>query len=308
MSVRAQSGRWTVEFQSRGVRVHRRCPRGTTKAEAQALEDKLRREIFATRDLGLEPTIDLAAAIAAWLTERVAGMKSEDETRRHAFALADVIEGRTLRGIVDVADEYRKTPSLAPATIDNRLNVLKAVAKFAWRKGWITENLSGRIPLIHPDNARHEYRTSAEVRRIIAKVPTPAGKAFIALAAYSGLRQSELMRLRRDDIRGSVVYVRTSKTAEPRAVPVAAPGRPYLKAIPFTRSKWSLEWEWRKARDAAGFEGMRYHDLRHTFASLLVNAGVDLHTIGELLGNKTIPQRYAHLRLTTLRKAVAKVR
>jgi integrase len=235
-------------------------------------------------------------------------MKSEDETRRHAFALADVIEGRTLREIVSVADEYRMTPGLAPATIDNRLTILKAVAKFAWRKEWIRDNLSPRIPLINPDNARDEYRSHAEVRRIIAKAPTPAGKAFIALAAYSGLRQSELMRLRREDIRGSVAYVRVSKTAEPRAVPVAQPGRPYLKAIPFTRSKWSLEWEWRKARDAAGFAGMRYHDLRHTFASFLINEGVDLYTVGQLLGNKTIPQRYAHLRLTTLRRAVGKIR
>jgi len=83
-----RDGRHTVEFQLRGIRVHRRCPRGTTKAEAEALETKLRHDIFAARDLGIKPDVSLPAAIQLWLEERVAGSKSELSRRRHALALA----------------------------------------------------------------------------------------------------------------------------------------------------------------------------------------------------------------------------
>ena len=51
------------------------------------------------------------------------------------------------------------------------------------------------------------------------------------------------------------------------------------------------------AVERAGLENFRWHDLRHTFASRLVMAGVDLMTVKELMGHKTIAmtQRYAHL-------------
>ena len=57
---------------------------------------------------------------------------------------------------------------------------------------------------------------------------------------------------------------------------------------------------------AAQIEGVRIHDLRHTFASLLVSGGASLEMIGRLLGHTqmTTTQRYAHLMDTPLREGV----
>jgi integrase len=310
LSVRTVAGRHVVEFQLRGIRIHRRCPRGVTKAEAEALEAKLRHEIFATRDLGIEPDLPLAGAIHTWLVERVKGSKSERSRELHAIALARYVIGKSLREIAAVGDDYRKVKGLKPATINRRLAVLKAVAKFAWRKGWTRENLSARIWLLPENNARHEYLEPAQVRSLIEHAPTHAGKAWIALAAYTGLRRGELHALRKDHVRRGVIYLGTSKNGEPRLVPVAKPALLYLTEIPFTRTMDSLGWEYRQARKAAGLEHVRFHDLRHTLASWLANSGSDLHLIGRILGHQATAttKRYSHLYVKTLARAVGRLK
>ena len=68
-----------------------------------------------------------------------------------------------------------------------------------------------------------------------------------------------------------------------------------------------LDDEWDAARDATGLRHVRFHDLRHTYASWLVQAGVPLHTVGTLLGHSSpaMTARYAHLAPDTLAAAVA---
>jgi integrase len=64
------------------------------------------------------------------------------------------------------------------------------------------------------------------------------------------------------------------------------------------------------ARKKAGMPHLRFHDLRHTCASWLINAGVDLYTVGKILGHSG-PQttaRYAHLADATLKKAMARLK
>ena len=62
--------------------------------------------------------------------------------------------------------------------------------------------------------------------------------------------------------------------------------------------------------EAAGMPHVRFHDLRHTTASWLINSGVDIYTVGKILGNSG-PQttaRYAHLSTATLEQAMRKLR
>ena len=80
-----------------------------------------------------------------------------------------------------------------------------------------------------------------------------------------------------------------------------AVGRPIGKVTVYDAFK--------KACRAAEIEDFRFHDLRHTFASHLVMAGVDLVTVKELLGHKTIDMtnRYTHLAQEHKAQAVAKL-
>jgi integrase len=104
--------------------------------------------------------------------------------------------------------------------------------------------------------------------------------------------------------------VPSSKTGKPRVVPVPGPARPFLRALPLGLSYWQLHKQFSAARRKAGLPHVRFHDLRHTCASWLINAGVDLYTVGRILGHSTplTTSRYAHLSHASLKRAMAKLR
>jgi integrase len=129
------------------------------------------------------------------------------------------------------------------------------------------------------------------------------------LAAYTGLRASELLRLSATPSRCVSVRVEAGKTGHPRTVPIVGLLRPHLAALPLGLSYWQLHKAFCAAREKAGMPHVRFHDLRHTTASLLINAGVDLYTVGAILGHRSTQTtaRYAHLADKTLRAAMRKI-
>lgn len=211
-----------------------------------------------------------------------------------------------------MADAIRGDTSVSPATRNRRLCILKAVAKFAWKKGWVAENLSSRIQLLPENNARHVYLSQAQVDDLIAAVEGDEAKAFVAIAAYTGMRQGEIMALTQLDITESGLVVRDSKIGLPRVVPYLG-DRKHLLQIPFRSPKRTVRSHKRylyaafeDARKAIGMPGLHYHDLRHTTASMLINSGADLYTVGSVLGHKSTQttKRYAHLDVEVMRAAL----
>jgi site-specific recombinase XerD len=66
---------------------------------------------------------------------------------------------------------------------------------------------------------------------------------------------------------------------------------------------------WKKARAAAGYPETKFHDLRHGAASEMINAGIDLLTVGRVLGHKSVvsTKRYSHLVTDKLAAAVGRI-
>lgn len=333
MAVRYDEGRkrWQVEFEQAGVRVFRRLPKGATRAQGEALETKLRREIFDRETLEKKPTLTLQDAINQWLNEdhrRQNRKKMASEARQwegHA-------RGRLLREVPEVAQEAiqqwsvkrsptangarcaaagGRVPTIAsPATINRRLAMLKAVCRHAYKQGRIQENLSGRITLLREDNKREVYLTRKQVLALAAASPSESAGAAIMIAAYTGLRASELLAQPSISSRASSLTVAISKTGKPRIVPVPKPAMPYLSALPLALDYWQLHKQFLVARKAAGMPHLRFHDLRHTCASWLINAGVDLYTVGKILGHSgpATTARYAHLSHATLKDAMGRLK
>ena len=137
----------------------------------------------------------------------------------------------------------------------------------------------------------------------------------------SGMRLSELLDLKYGDVNftSNLISIWINKGDRPRSIPMTRRTRIILeerqhinKHSPFTISIDEAERAWQWVRAKMGLERDKeyvLHALRHTCASRLVNAGVDLYVVKEWLGHSSIQitERYAHLNPMKLSEAVAKL-
>ena len=143
--------------------------------------------------------------------------------------------------------------------------------------------------------------------------------AAIRLLLFTGARSSEITGLRWDWIRGTRAVLPDSKTG-PKAIQLPPPARAVLNGVartgPFVfpdntgnGPMKDLGSRWRKLRALAGLDDVRIHDCRHTFASHAVMSGLDLYTVGRLLGHADTgsTERYAHLADEHVRAAAGRI-
>jgi len=152
---------------------------------------------------------------------------------------------------------------------------------------------------------------------------SPSLRDFITLALNTGCRKNELLHLEWRNVvlehRFVIIQPETAKNRKRRILPLNQKATSALENRQRQQNgEWvfnnpdgtrleSLDYRFRKARQKAGIEDFRIHDLRHTFASWLVSEGVDLIKVRDLLGHSsiTMTERYAHLIPNRLEAAVA---
>ena len=141
---------------------------------------------------------------------------------------------------------------------------------------------------------------------------------MILLALNTGLRRGELLNLRWADVNSDQLIVQggTAKNSQSRIIPLNMQSARILRAWE-SNSEWvfpgpgdspltNIDRRWRSIKEAANTPNMRFHDLRHTFATRLLQKGVDIRTVSNLLGHRDIATtaRYLHTTDETKRKAV----
>ncbi|NLC23358.1 MAG: site-specific integrase [Oxalobacter sp.] len=134
---------------------------------------------------------------------------------------------------------------------------------------------------------------------------------MVRIAFYSGMRLGEILSLgNTSKILDDGFLLMDTKNGEDRFVPMHPNLKATLKYLPIP---WSEKWMQqcvRKAMDEVGLQNIRFHDLRHSTASNLINAGADLYTVGVVLGHKDMRStaRYSHLAKKTLNDVIRKIR
>lgn len=173
-----------------------------------------------------------------------------------------------------------------------------------------------------PDNCRERFLTIEEAQNLLKALDADQNQtaaSAIKLLLLTGARRNEILQARWDRIDWvlGTLLVPVSKNGKPRFIKLNAPALRLLKTLPRSdnpfifpspgtgRPSTSLHFPWERIRQRAELEGLRLHDLRHSFASFLINDGVSIYVVQKLLGHTQIKatQRYAHLTEHTLGEA-----
>ncbi len=190
------------------------------------------------------------------------------------------------------------------------LAVLKHVFNTAIEWGYLYENPAKSVKTLRINNRRLRYLTAEEIDRLTNAAGVHL-KPIIILAVNTGMRRGEIFDLEwvHVDLKNRVIEVIDSKNGDKRTIAINGTLLETLHRLPrridtpnmFPGKNGGrltdIKTAFLKARKKAGLNDVRFHDLRHTFASHLVMAGVDLMTVKELLGHKTLKmtERYSHL-------------
>ena len=176
------------------------------------------------------------------------------------------------------------------------------------------------------DNEITEFLTGDEMRRLNETLdlwPCKQSANFVRIAMLTGLRKSEIRKLTWDnvDLERKTLTVRDPKGRVTTTIPLSDRAVSVFLNVEQTSCfvlpgpdggmKKTFRNPWDSIKEAAGLpKTLRFHGLRHNFASHLVSNGVDLHTVGKLLthkeGSTVSTQRYAHLTDEALRRAAQK--
>ena len=206
------------------------------------------------------------------------------------------------------------------STTNRSLALLKRMFNLAIEEGYMEVNPARKVKMFsEAENLKERILTEEEERRFLGGCCDHM-KDLVAFALNTGMRLGEILNLKwtNVDLKSGTIKVEFTKSGKTRIVPMnrtlkamlARPrkrGEVYVFTNPdskdrFRETKRSFKTGCRKA----GIEGLRFHDLRHTFASRLVRNGVDIGTVRKLLGHSTllITKRYVHSDESMLRSAV----
>ena len=319
-----QRGEWWIRWTCLYGHLHRQQVGPKSLASKKAEGKRLERPC---PDRTVRPAYYLVAdVIEEYLTSTKAVKHSWKDDARHGKVWTARFAGRALDEVTPGELERIRTErlrvtttedgterSVTSATANREFAFLRRVFNVAIRDDKASSNPVSKLKTLREPGGRTRYLTDEEEARLMKAFPSEEDRARVTVLLHTGFRRGELLGLRwRDvDLKGGVLTIPKAKNGEIRHVPLTSTVRTILShrtrpldssALVFPNSEGHRDLRWAKktvpaALRVAQIEDFRFHDLRHTFASRLAMEGVDLMTIRELMGHKTMAMtlRYSHL-------------
>lgn len=208
---------------------------------------------------------------------------------------------------------------VSTATVNRDLACLKSIFNRAieWKKA--KDNPVRLVKLFRENNQRLRYLEKEEIIKLLDNCHNYL-KPIVIVALNTGMRRGEILKLKWHDIdfRRDIIYLHNTKNGEKREIPMNAevrttlikvrkhPQSPYIFCNKTGNPFGDIKKSFLTALTNSGIINFHFHDLRHTFASQMVMSGVDLNTVRELMGHKSIQMtlRYSHLSPDHKKRAV----
>ena len=322
---------WWMSLTYHGQQV-RRSTGTTDRRLAEAVLAKVRVQIVEGRyfDRLEEQDRTFEEMMARYVQERVVGMSRHGERRARGILahLLPVFGAKTLAEVstkeIAAYKARRHQEGAKPATIVKELALMKAAFNVAIREWeWCRDNPVCRVTFGRINNARVRYLDDVTFERVVQACPAWL-QPIVLVARYTGMRRDNIVTLQwqQVDLTRNLITLEQTKNGDRLGVPLCDPVVMVLQEVRRTRPKPfgpvfvqldgqpvsgdAVGMAFVRACRQLGVTDFRFHDLRHTFASSLVQRGVDLYRVQRLLGHRDgrMTQRYAHLAPENLRDAV----
>jgi len=214
----------------------------------------------------------------------------------------------------------RKASGAAAGSANRLLIMMRYIFNLTlkWEVPGIKANPCKGIPLMEENNKMERYLSIDEAERLygaVCKSENTMLKYIVPMLILTGARKREVLDAKWEDfdLGRRSWRIPISKSGKARHVPLSDGALNVLASMPRKfeyafanpdRGKpyVSIFCAWNTARKNAGLSDVRVHDLRHSFASLLINSGRTLYEVQHILGHTQVKttQRYAHLSQDTL--------
>lgn len=313
---------WWIEFVVNGKRT--RVSAGTPDPkQAQELHDQLRAKAWRATKLGEKEPHTWEEAALRWLREKE-GKKDYDGDCAKIEFFNPYFKGKLLTDITSdlIYEVVEKHKAGAAGSTRNRYYALARSimrrAAMKWR--WIEAN---DVPFVNQhkeSNGSKRFLEPEELSRLLKELPDHL-RDIAAVAVATGLRMSNVtgMQWKWLNLAARTVTIpgEFTKNSEPLTLPLNELAAGVIERRVGTHPEFVFTFRgkpvtcvsntaWYAALKRAGLDGVRFHDLRHTFASYLAQSGASDRELQELGGWKTqaMVRRYSHLRAAHLAPAV----
>jgi len=318
MGIYQKDGNWFIDYYANGRRKREKI--GSSRKLAEMVLAKRKIEIAENRFLDIKKDKKIKFAK---LADTFLNNYSRINNRGHKKNVSLLKKIGALWGDIYISEitplmieKYKsaRLEKVKPATINRELNVLGSMFNRAIEWGMMSENPVKNVKKFVVDNRRVRFLSLEEINRLL-EASSEDLYGILVVALNTGMRKGEILRLKWKyiDFQNGMIYLPSelSKNKYRREIPMNSVLMATLKKLHETaegeyvfhgrfkdgKPPIDVRKSFAAALKKAGIEDFRFHDLRHTFCSQLVASGVDIYTVMELAGHRSIKMtmRYAHL-------------
>lgn len=324
MSLFKRGNIWWSFFYVDGVR-HQESTGTSNRRIAERIEQRLKDDAALSHH-GLpkgDPKMTFET-LAAYFIANASPRPHHLDRLKHLLPFFGGVELRHItKGLVrDYREARHRAKRMADATINRDVAVLRHLLYWAVEEGYMSANPLTRIRLAPERRTPRPVLTRAEELKLLAVAPDHL-RELVVLALHTGMRRGELtyQRWEQVDLERGLLQVSRSKTlqGEGREIPLTARVTELLKArakssgyvfVYRDQPIGSIKTAWRTAIRSAKLRHIRFHDLRHTFNTRLLEAGVLREVRKALMGHVSgegVHGVYTHVELPLKRDAIRKL-
>jgi len=324
-----QTGRLFVQFNFRGRTYKRRLPATATKEDARLFEAKLKNQVFFENGIEERSEMLWETFVDRVYLEYVEANQPSASLERAIHVLRDSMpffRGKTLRQIKAADVERFKAHRIAkptihgktrkPATVQRELKIISAVFSMAVKNDLCDYNPVSRVKVPAFDNVQDRILRYEDEDRFLLAFRNSLQRDVAAVVLYTGLRQNDVLGLRKDQVDWNANEIRLVQGKTKRRVSIPMLGR--VRAIlagrldngsdlffPSYRTGGqckSIKNGIRFACIRAGIPVLTIRDLRRTFGTRLHENGFDDKTVADLLGHSGLRSVHRYKRGTEIKK------